>query len=263
MACRLQAQAVASVLAMQHNAWNKLGAWLAAVLALGALLLPASPAKAAAAAPVIRQVVTSKKVVALTFDDGPTRKWTPQILQILTAEKVPATFFIVGSHALRHPTLVQDEVKAGMEIASHGSRHLILKGKDAAAVRREIEENAAILKSLGAPNPTLYRLPAGLSDRTALEVLHQLGYQVIGWTIDTRDWRRRLSAQQMTDLVLKQIEPGSIIIFHDGPNSSERTVEAVRALIPALRQRGYQFLTVSQLLKEETLNRNRLGDLAP
>ncbi|MBX5466390.1 MAG: polysaccharide deacetylase family protein [Firmicutes bacterium] len=234
----------------------------------GALALGWSPRSHAALATsrtpgVIRQVITSKKVVALTFDDGPTRRWTPQILAILTHDKVPATFFVVGSHALRHPTLIQDEVRAGMEIASHGSRHLVLRGKDAATIRREVEENAAILKSLGAPAPTLYRLPAGQSDRTALTVLHQMGYQVIGWTIDTRDWRRRYSAQQMVDLVLKQIEPGSIIIFHDGPNSSDQTVAAVRALIPALRERGYQFLTVSQMLKEEVLNRDRLGDLVP
>lgn len=231
----------------------------AAILAGVISILAASPAAAAATrpAPIIKHVITTEKVVALTFDDGPNPKWTPKILSVLEKNHVPATFFVIGSHAIQHPALLDQEIKAKMEIANHGARHIILKGKSAAAIKTEIEENARILTSLGAPKPTLYRLPAGVSDSTALKVLGELGYTVIGWSVDPRDWRHRYSAEQMTKLVLKQAAPGGIIIFHDGPNSSQATVDAVGAIIPALQKEGYHFLTVSQLLKKE-----RVGKIA-
>lgn len=229
-----------------------------AALLIGFLAILGSTSVAGAVsrpAPIIKNVITTKKVIALTFDDGPNPKWTPKILSILKHDRVPATFFVIGSHTIQQPALLDQEIKDGMEIGNHGAQHISLKGRSAEAVRKEIEENARILTSLGAPKPSLYRLPAGVSDATARLVLGELGYQVIGWSIDPRDWRHRYTAQQMTDLVLKQAAPGAIVIFHDGPNSSQATVDAVSAIIPALRKDGYQFLTVSQLLKEERIGR--------
>lgn len=200
---------------------------------------------------VINQVVTNKKVVGLTFDDGPSKKWTPEILRVLKSDHVRATFFVIGSHAVRRPQLIREEVKSGMEIGSHGSQHLTLRNQSEQAIRTEIEDNAETLKALGAPAPTLYRLPGGISDRTALKVLGQFHYHLVGWTIDTRDWRRVYSAATMAKKVERSIEPGSIIIFHDGPNSSQQTVQAVKQIIPALRKMGYRFDTVGQMLKLE------------
>ena len=202
-------------------------------------------------APLIKQVLTTQKVVALTFDDGPNPTWTPKILRVLKDNQVHATFFIIGSHALRQPLLLKEEVDAKMEIGSHGFEHIILRHKTADAVKREIEQNEALLTSLGVPKPTVYRLPAGSSDSTALKVLGQMGYRVIGWSVDTRDWRHRFTAAQMVQLVQKQVSPGAIIIFHDGPNSSQATVDAVKQIIPDLTRQGWKFDTVSQLLKLE------------
>ncbi|WP_053958005.1 polysaccharide deacetylase family protein [Sulfobacillus thermosulfidooxidans] len=115
----------------------------------------------ATAAPIIRQAMTPHKVVALTFDDGPSPRWTPKVLAVLNKDHVHATFFIIGSHALRHPALVREEQRAGMDVESHGHQHLILRHRTAAEVRQEVEYNAHILKSLGVPHPTLYRLPGG------------------------------------------------------------------------------------------------------
>lgn len=202
-------------------------------------------------APVIKSVLTTKKVIALTFDDGPTPKWTPKVLQVLKENHVKATFFVIGSHAMQRPALLKEEVDAKMEIGSHGYEHIILKNKSPEAVKQEIQQNEALLTSLGVPKPSVYRLPAGSSDSTALRVLGEMHYKVIGWSIDTRDWRRRFSADHMAQQVEKQAAPGSIVIFHDGPNSSQATVDAVKQLIPALKQQGYQFDTVSQMLKLE------------
>ncbi|AEJ39450.1 polysaccharide deacetylase [Sulfobacillus acidophilus TPY] len=202
-------------------------------------------------APIINHVLTNQKVVALTFDDGPTRTWTPKVLQVLKKDHVRATFFVVGSHAERRPEILTEEIRDGMEIGSHGYQHITLKGKDAATVEQEIQQNQALLQSLGAPKPTLYRLPGGASDTVARQVLGKLGYRVIGWSIDTRDWRHRYTGAEMAQHVEKDISPGAIIIFHDGPNSSQATVDAVEQIIPALEKAGYRFDTVSHLLKLE------------
>lgn len=239
--------------------------WRAAIAGAAVLLSAgfAWPSPAHAAPPqkavVIRAVPTLNKVVALTFDDGPTRTWTPEILNVLRQNGVRATFFVIGSQVTKYPQYFEQELKDHMEIGSHGATHLRLKNKPAAEVEREVKENASILESLGAPKPTLYRLPAGVSDKSALEMLGRLGYTVIGWSIDPRDWRHRYTAEQMTELVLKAIQPGSIIIFHDGTNSSKATVDAVKAIIPALKAKGYRFETVGRLIRDMPQPRNRLA----
>lgn len=206
-------------------------------------------AAATRAAPLIIRAPISEKVVALTFDDGPSPKWTPQILRVLAANHVPATFFVVGQQAERYPALVAQEVRDGMEVGSHGYSHLVLRGKSAEQVAAEVTSAQAAIMAAGAPAPTLYRMPAGIYDHTALAVLGGLHYVVVGWSIDPRDWRHRYSAQAMAQLVVTQAEPGAIIIFHDGPNGSRATVAAVADLIPRLKQAGYRFMTVSAMLK--------------
>ncbi len=207
---------------------------------------------------VVRSVPTLKKVVALTFDDGPTKKWTPEILHVLQRNQVKATFFVVGRQALRYPQYLHEEIKAGMEVGSHGANHMTLKGKPAALIEREVNENKEILESLGVPKPHLYRLPGGNSDKLALSVLTKLHYTVVGWSIDPHDWRHRYSADQLTTMVMKHIEPGAIVIFHDGPNSSEATVKAVAQIIEQLKHEGYRPLTVSRLIQSAELPHNRL-----
>jgi peptidoglycan/xylan/chitin deacetylase (PgdA/CDA1 family) len=206
-------------------------------------------AAAARPAPLVTRVPITDKVIALTFDDGPTPKWTPALLKILTADHVPSTFFVIGQQAERYPALVADEVRSGMEIASHGMAHVILRNKPADVVREEVTAAAAAIQAAGAPAPTLYRLPAGVYDSQALMVLGGLHYVVVGWSIDPRDWRHRFTAAQMAHLVETEAEPGAIVIFHDGSNGSQATLDAVKQLIPFLKKEGYRFMTVSAMLK--------------
>lgn len=203
---------------------------------------------AARPAPVVMSVPTSQKVIALTFDDGPTSRWTPKILAVLKAANVKATFFVIGQMAQRYPRLIRAEVRAGMDVESHGYAHLVLHHKNDTVTLSEVTGVADVLTSLGVPEPHLYRMPAGIYDAAALKLLGQLGYTVVGWSVDPRDWRHVYSASQMVQIVLKQAAPGGIIIFHDGTNSSAATVAAVREVIQALKQDGYRFVTVKQLL---------------
>ncbi|MCL5116165.1 MAG: polysaccharide deacetylase family protein [Firmicutes bacterium] len=228
--------------------------WASLILASIFSWFPGHHAAVTRPAPIIKQVLTTQKVVALTFDDGPTKTWTPKILQVLKENRVRATFFVIGSHAMQRPEFLKQEIDAKMEIGSHGYEHITLRNKSAEVVKQEIQQNEALLTSLGVPKPTLYRMPGGASDSTALKVLGQMGYKVIGWSVDTRDWRRRYTGPQMAERVMKQVEPGAIIIFHDGPNSSQATVNAVQEIIPALKKQGWKFDTVSQLLKLERIS---------
>lgn len=240
---------------MRTGKWAIFG-WVFALSVLGAGWTASAETLPAM---VVRSVPTLKKEVALTFDDGPTKKWTPEVLRVLDHDHVKATFFIVGTEAVRFPQYLQLELKDHMEIGSHGARHVTLRGKSAAVVEKDVTDNQEILESLGVPKLKLYRLPGGMSDKVALTVLGKLGYVVVGWSVDPRDWRHRYTAEQMTELVVKHTEPGSIIIFHDGPNSSQATVDAVQAIIPRLKQEGYRFVTVGQLIKGLSQPKNRLG----
>ena len=228
---------------------------LAVVMAAGLVALLASytlgehmGAAVSRPATVITRAPVTQKVVALTFDDGPTPKWTPQILAVLNAAHVKATFFVIGSQARKYSQLVAREVKDGMEIGSHGALHKRLVNQSATFVRSEVETAATDIMAAGAPRPRLYRMPAGVYDATALQVLGQLGYRVIGWSVDPQDWRHRWTAEQMLTIVKRQVGPGSIIIFHDGTNGSRATVEAAKMVIETLKREGYRFVTVSQLL---------------
>jgi peptidoglycan/xylan/chitin deacetylase (PgdA/CDA1 family) len=226
--------------------WVILGALVLAILAYhtGSVVT----AEANRPAPLVTSVPISEKAVALTFDDGPTPKWTPKILELLKAEGVRATFFVIGQQAVKYPHLIAEEVESGMEIGNHGFDHVILRGKTPATIAQEVNAAAEAIEAAGAPAPRLYRLPAGVHDKTALTVLGELGYTVIGWSVDPRDWRHRYTADQMLKLVEKQVGPGRIIIFHDGTNGSQATVDAVRLVITTLRREGYRFVTVGQLL---------------
>lgn len=215
-------------------------------------LLPAAALAATPApvrlAPTIRAVPLAQKVVALTFDDGPSARYTPQILDILRKEGAHATFFLIGQEALRQPALVRAEAKAGMEVANHGMHHLLLRGRTEDEVASEANEAADVIRDLAGRRPALYRLPQGLGDPTARAALGRLGYVIINWSVDTRDYIRQ-SPEALVARAMRQMAPGRIIIFHDGGGNRQASVEAVRMLLPKLKVQGYTVTTVSDLLK--------------
>lgn len=220
---------------------------LALLLPRAALAGPALPPMPDRLAPMVRAVPMTARVVALTFDDGPSPRYTQAILDALRQDHARATFFVVGQEAVRLPALVRAEAKAGMEVANHGMHHRILRGRTASEVESEANEGADVIRTLTGRRPHLYRLPQGVGDTTALQVLGRLGYVVIAWSVDTRDYLRQ-SPGALVTRALGQVAPGRIIIFHDGGGNRQATVEAVRILLPRLRAEGYTVTTVSDLL---------------
>lgn len=216
---------------------------------LPAVALAAAPAPAPVRlAPTVRGVPVAQKIVALTFDDGPSPRYTPQMLDILRKEGAHATFFLIGQEAVRQPALVRAEAKAGMEVANHGMHHLLLRGRTDDEVAGEATEAADVIRDLAGRPPALYRLPQGVGDTTARAVLGRLGYVIVNWSVDTRDYIRQ-SPEALAARAMRQMAPGRIIIFHDGGGNRQASVDAVRILLPELKAQGYTVTTVSDLLK--------------
>lgn len=197
-------------------------------------------------APAVYKVPTSQKVAALTFDDGPLGTTTPEVLAVLREKNVKATFFVVGENAEKYPLLIKQEIAEGHEVGSHSYTHPLLRKLSRELVERELVKTDNII-SANAPKPTLFRPPQGKYNHTISKLARDNGYTIILWSIDTMDWRRP-PVGKIVETALSNIKPGSIILMHDGVTDSP-TPEAVGFIIDGLRERGYDLVTVSELLQ--------------
>lgn len=221
-----------------------------------------TPRKSAAASSsstpsiVVTSWPTGKKLVALTYDDGPD-PFTPKLLEYLNENKVPATFYMLGERVKEYPHMVEEIVRTGHELGNHTYDHKQLTKMSAEGVRQELSSTHDLLTSAsnGAPVPTM-RPPYGAQNATVRAVCEELGYKVLLWDVDTNDWMGRPAAQ-MINTILKGTSDGSIILMHDRVHRKTDTVlPTTKAIVPELRARGYTFVTVSQLLS------NRRGTAA-
>jgi len=200
----------------------------------------------------ITHVSTRKPVVALTFDDGPHPQFTPRLLNILEKHQARATFFMVGEAAQRHPEIVRQVAQAGHAIGNHSWDHSslpLLSGRERRAQIRACE------KALAPYGQRLFRPPYGhQSVASRLDALW-LGYQVITWSVSASDWRDR-DANWMTERLVKEIQPGSIILFHDALYTyvekryadRDPTLRAVSLLLERVGGR-FRFVTIPELLR--------------
>lgn len=194
---------------------------------------------------VIKQVPTNRKIVALTFDDGPSRK-TPDILSTLQAKNVRATFFVVGEMVQRFPQLVREEVAAGHEIGNHSFTHVKLQRLSKNKMANEIDRTDILLRKNMGIKCELFRPPGGTYNHSVLEEAARRNYTVVLWSVDPQDWRS--SGERIVRDVLKNAKPGSIILLHDGLEPLP-TGKILPLLIDGLREQGYEFVTVSELLR--------------
>jgi peptidoglycan/xylan/chitin deacetylase (PgdA/CDA1 family) len=190
----------------------------------------------------------SVKAVALTFDDGPSPTYTPAILDLLKEYGAKATFFVIGREIMRYPRIVRQELQAGMEVGNHGMHHVALKGLDPTAIAADVLPVERAITAISGNRPTLYRLPKGVGDARALRTLSDMGYAVVYWSVDAHDYLPR-TAGAIASQVLREVRPGSIVIFHDAGGNRQPTVDALKLLLPRLRAEGYQLVTVSQLME--------------
>lgn len=186
---------------------------------------------------------TKGKCVALTFDDGPGPK-TPELLDILAKEKVPATFMLVGRAVKTYPDIVAREVKEGHVLANHTWSHPQLTKISDSKINKEITSTLEAIKKV-VPNAevNLTRPPYGAFNSRVTAALKSLKQSVILWDVDTLDWKNR-NPQSVLEQVKKQTKAGSIILMHD---IHPTTIQAVPDIIKHLRSQGYTLVTVPEL----------------
>ncbi|HLS89041.1 MAG TPA: polysaccharide deacetylase family protein [Sphingobacteriaceae bacterium] len=199
---------------------------------------------------VVRAGPGDQRLVALTFDDGPDDRYTPQILDVLRRERVPATFFVTGVRAQENPQVLRRIIRDGHAVGNHGYLHARYAGLTPAQIEADLQENVRLLRQHGVSDNRLFRPPYGALGVQGAETVIAQKYTIVLWTIDPRDWLSP-PADQIVDTVLANIRPGAIILLHSagGPGQSlEGTVEALPRIIRALRDQGYRFVTVPDLL---------------
>ncbi|QDX91372.1 polysaccharide deacetylase family protein [Brevibacillus laterosporus] len=198
----------------------------------------------------IHRIETQKKVVALTFDDGPDPTYTPRILETLHKNGILATFFVLGSQADKYPVIMQWIKKAGHEIGNHGYHHYDLNKLTEQEIYDEIKQaEKSIYKATGVL-PQYYRPPGGVITTDVMSAVQLSGYDIIYWSVDPRDWSLARTSSVIVNSVKKHTSRGDIILFHDGGMNQKQTLKALQELITDLRSKGYKFVTVSQLLDE-------------
>ena len=205
---------------------------------------------------VVRSIATEEHVVALTFDDGPSRPWTELVLEALAELDVRATFFVQGA-AVDDETsaLVVRTAREGHEIGNHTHSHFSFdEVRDETVVRDELGRTHELLASLIGRPPDLVRPPYGRGTELVDAAASALGYRAtVNWSIDPEDWDEP-PAEEIVECVVEELHPGAIVLLHDGSPLRERarsrsvTTEALATLVPEIRSRGYRFATVGELL---------------
>jgi len=223
-------------------------AGIATVVIVGSALRPSSDFYLRS----IRRNPRQPAGVALTFDDGPDPVRSPQILDALAEVDAPATFFMIGRRASLSPRLVERAAREGHEVAAHSHSHsrlLPFRGR-----RRHVDEILACTQALldaGAPAPRWYRAPMGYATPPLAEALREQGLQSVHWSIGSRDLALRDKASIIAR-VLPRVRGGDIVLMHDGADRRGPGPEAVpaviRTLVPELRRRGFEPMTLCRLL---------------
>lgn len=200
-------------------------------------------------ATVVTRVATEEPLLALTFDDGPSNTFTPQVLDILDRYRERATFFVVGRQVERSPALVARIHAAGHEIGNHTFSHPY-GFKSVTHLERELALAAEAVYRVTGRQTVLFRPPGGRISPAQLQTARRLGYTVVGWTAadDARDWAGTPPGR-IAGRITRHVQKGDILIFHDCGGDRSNSVQALELVIKELQKRGFRFVTVSELLE--------------
>lgn len=195
----------------------------------------------------IYNVETKDKKLALTFDISWGKERPGPILDVLEQKGIKkATFFLSSPWAEHHPEIVKRIKDLGFEIGSHGHKHVNYSRLKDDEIREQIVKSHRILKSLTGVTPTLIRTPNGDFDKRVLRIANELGYSVIQWDTDSKDWMNP-GVDKIVQNVVQKAHPGDIVLLH-ASDSCKQTHEALPQIIDQLKSNGYEFVTVTELI---------------
>src|ERR1043165_6303631 len=194
-------------------------------------------------------VHTDGPYIAMTFDDGPSATLTPKLLDLLAAQHIKVTFFVIGENVADHPEIVARAAREGHEIGNHSWSHPNFAKMSQESVRSQLQRTDDAIKNATGKRPTLMRPPYGsITDREKHWIHDQFGYDIILWDVDPYDWKRPGPAI-VRNRILKETRPGSIVLSHD---IHPGTIEAMPSTFDELEAKGFKFVTVSELLDMAT-----------
>ncbi len=190
----------------------------------------------------------SRRRVALTFDDGPDNQSTPELLDLLRAERVPVTFFCIGRNVTAQPELTARIVREGHLLANHTYSHS--NATNFFGVEKLVEEmtrTQSAIRDAAGVTPAFFRPPMGLSNPRVFKAATAVGLRVIGWT--ARGFDTQCSTpHRIVRRILRGVEPGAIILLHDGKIPADRLLATVKLLLAKLRERGYECVRLDTIL---------------
>lgn len=200
---------------------------------------------------IIKCGSTDEKVVALTFDDGPDETFTPQILDILKKYNIKATFFVVGEKVEYNKKLIKREIDEGHEIGNHTYTHINVSKNGYNKIKKEVLDTQDAIKSVIGVYPKVFRPPYRAISKDMCEIIKENNMNIVLWSyVDARDWSNP-GVRSIVKTIEDGVKNGCIILLHDynkvrTPKS--QTIEALEIMIPDLLQKGYKFVTVSELI---------------
>ena len=193
------------------------------------------------------RVETGEKLVALTFDDGPTDRGVDAVTQALARHDAKATFFLIGRAVERNPEAVRRLISAGHEIGNHSYSHMHNIGRSQAFYRDEVEHTNAALRALGA-SPHYFRPPYGMRLIGLPRAVSEAGLHTVMWDVAESDGSGD-TAEEYAANILRDIRPGSIVLIHAMNSHNRNAREGLPRILEGLSQRGYRAVTVSRLLE--------------
>lgn len=227
-----------------------IGSACAAGAAWGAVYYATYAVRSQLLGPTIWRGDENGEAVVVTFDDGPAER-TPEILDILAAHDVPATFFMIGREVERRPAVARAVAAAGHEIGNHSYTHPIYLYCTARRTRWELRQTQEAIAAATGVIPMWARPPCGVRTRAYFRAARELNLTTVQWTVAGFDWKQRCAAD-IARAVTGALVPGAIILLHDGDSRNRRdrseTAAALPLIIRSVRARGWRFVRLAELV---------------
>lgn len=204
-----------------------------------------------------------RPVVALTFDDGPDPRSTPALLDLLREARIEAAFFCIGARVAAHPELTARIAREGHLVENHSYHHSHLTNFfSERRLRLELERTQGAIGRLAGVAPTYFRPPMGLSNPRVFRAARAAGLKVVGWTARGFD-TRVVEPERIVKRIVRAVEPGAILLLHDGNVPADRLVVTVRTLLAALRTGGYRVARLDRVLAPVETTESATGVTSP
>lgn len=192
----------------------------------------------------VSNVKIDEKVVAITFDDGPTEEFSGKILNILDFFDCKGTFFFIGSRVSKYPEITKKAHAMGHEIGNHSFNHEDFSQLKSSQIKKDIGLSQSVFKDVLGSYPSLIRPPYGSYQTSQLKNMKPYFKHLVKWNIDPRDWEASNDKERIKKHILDEVRPGAIILLHE----NSKTLSMLPFLILELEKRGYRFVTVSELI---------------